>query len=297
MSEGSGRPDGTLVASDTATVPETPSTRRAAGLADAPEISATSDDAERAFRDALRDEEIRRTRAITPVMLLLVLAVPPFLPLLGGHPIAKAVALAGFAVTAASLIYLRWLAADAERFLERRVGLAYVSSTVGCLAIAYYAGTFSAITALVPASLFFIGRGRSTTTSIVTYLINVVAFGAVAVLIIGGWIPDQGLLPSDRLNLAEKIVAQVTTQGIFFLTFLIAWVSRRQLDMAVAEHASAVRVIAKRDALLAEARSELERALQLGMAGRFSEQRVGSFVLGVVIGRGAMGEVYEAVHR
>ena len=38
----------------------------------------------------------------------------------------------------------------------------------------------------------------------------------------------------------------------------------------------------------------LDRALKVGGPGRFTEQVVGSFRLGVLIGRGGMGEVYEA---
>jgi serine/threonine-protein kinase len=46
---------------------------------------------------------------------------------------------------------------------------------------------------------------------------------------------------------------------------------------------------------MAELRADLERALRIGGPGRYSEQTVGGFKLGVVLGRGAMGEVYEAV--
>ena len=56
----------------------------------------------------------------------------------------------------------------------------------------------------------------------------------------------------------------------------------------------AVRGVAQREALLAEARAELDRALKVGGPGRFTDQVVGSFRLGMLIGRGGMGEVYEA---
>ena len=46
--------------------------------------------------------------------------------------------------------------------------------------------------------------------------------------------------------------------------------------------------------MLAEARAELDRALKIGGPGRYSEQVVGAFRLGNLIGRGGMGEVYEA---
>jgi serine/threonine protein kinase len=63
---------------------------------------------------------------------------------------------------------------------------------------------------------------------------------------------------------------------------------------AMSKLEQAVRGNAHRDALLAEARAELDRALKIGGPGRWTEQEIGSFQLGVLIGRGGMGEVYEA---
>jgi serine/threonine-protein kinase len=45
-----------------------------------------------------------------------------------------------------------------------------------------------------------------------------------------------------------------------------------------------------------EARQDFARALRIGDAGRFSGAQLGSFRLGQVIGRGAMGEVYRGEH-
>jgi serine/threonine-protein kinase len=255
-----------------------------------------ADDAERAFGDALRDEEIRRTRQVIPATLLLVLVVPPFLPLLRGNPTAKAFAVAGFALMAGALITLRWLAARPERFVERRVGAAYILVTCGSFFINAYAGIFSAATAMVPVGIFFIGIGRSGMVSLVTYLISAVGHGALALLFIGGWLTDEGLMPSRALDATGRLVLAVALQAVFLHAFLMARFSRRQLDRVVAEHAAANQTIAKRDAWLEQARNELERALRMGGAGRFTDQRVGSYRLGMVIGRGAMGEVYEAVH-
>jgi eukaryotic-like serine/threonine-protein kinase len=260
-------------------------------------VSGTWEDSDRAFADALRDEEIRRTRLVIPATLLLALIVAPLLPLLRGHPIAKMMAYVGIAVTSAALLYLRWLAARPERFLERRVGAAYLAITLGVFAIAYYAGVYSTAAAMVPVGIFFTGIGRSRTVAFLIYLLNALCHGLVAMLVIVGTIPDHGLLSSAPLNTAEKIIAPLSIQGIFLITFLMGRFSRRQLDNAVMEHAGAIRVIAKRDALLEEAKRDLQRALQLGVAGRFTNQRFGSYILGVVIGRGAMGDVYEAVHR
>src|SRR4029079_3895851 len=56
----------------------------------------------------------------------------------------------------------------------------------------------------------------------------------------------------------------------------------------------ATRIAAQRDVQLAELRNDLDRALKIGGPGRFPGVVAGDWELGNVIGRGAMGEVYDA---
>src|SRR5205085_3082180 len=56
----------------------------------------------------------------------------------------------------------------------------------------------------------------------------------------------------------------------------------------------ATRIASQREAVLEELRIDLARAQQAG-AGRLTDQTLGGFKLGAVIGRGAYGEVYEAM--
>jgi serine/threonine-protein kinase len=54
------------------------------------------------------------------------------------------------------------------------------------------------------------------------------------------------------------------------------------------------RLASQREALMDELRADLERALQVGGPGRYTDHVVGRYKLGIVLGRGAIGEVYQA---
>jgi serine/threonine-protein kinase len=94
--------------------------------------------------------------------------------------------------------------------------------------------------------------------------------------------------------LVDQVAVVLVIEFLYFITFFTARVSQRVTLDHVSKLEKAVRGVAQREALLVEARAELDRALKIGGPGRFTDQVVGSFRLGVLIGRGGMGEVYEA---
>jgi serine/threonine-protein kinase len=97
----------------------------------------------------------------------------------------------------------------------------------------------------------------------------------------------------EGLARRDEIIIQLLVQLVLAATFVTARMSRRTALLAVGELERAVRIAARREALLLEAHEELERALRSGR-GRFSEQKIATYNLGKLLGRGAMGEVYEA---
>jgi eukaryotic-like serine/threonine-protein kinase len=114
----------------------------------------------------------------------------------------------------------------------------------------------------------------------------------VAILVISG-ARDTGIVQPTLLAKRDEIIIQGLVQIVLLATLVTARMSRRTALAAVGELERAVRVAAHREALLLEAREELERALRSGR-GRFSDQTIGGYHLGQLLGRGAMGEVYEA---
>ncbi len=75
--------------------------------------------------------------------------------------------------------------------------------------------------------------------------------------------------------------------------YLLGRWARRASAGAMAELQSAMRVIGDQQQVLAE-QNEAERAQRVN-EGRWTGHQMGQFKLGLVLGRGAMGEVYEAV--
>src|SRR5262249_45777299 len=81
-------------------------------------------------------------------------------------------------------------------------------------------------------------------------------------------------------------------------TMWMARVARKSVRRAIIASNEALLMAQKREALLAEAHNQLDRAMRasVGKPGRHTGAVAGNYKLDVVIGIGAMGEVYAAEH-
>ena len=245
--------------------------------------------------EALERDEILRTRRFCVIAFLIALAGAGTVPLLPGDPTATMLLLSAVGIAIVGIVFLWSRTVDPLKFRKPSTALGwFVPAACVTTAIPYF-GAFSPAAVVLVLGVYFTGLGKSSRLALAVYIVCAGAQALVAGLVIGG-MRDTGLIQvvrSTSLGTRELIVIQALVQLVLLATLIIARLSRRTALLALGELERAVRIAGQREALLLEARMELERALQHGR-GRFTDQAIGSYRLGQVIGRGAMGEVYEA---
>jgi eukaryotic-like serine/threonine-protein kinase len=245
---------------------------------------------------ALHVEEVTRTRVFLRVVLTLVVMTLGVVPLLPGDPLATRILLAAAGICAVACVVFHRVIGKPGGYTAGRLFAFVLVAELAVLTGAYFFGMLSAapIGFVLGISVFGLASSKRVTTAL--YAITALGYGGLAALVILGVVPDRGLLPVAPLGVTGGLVIVGTVQAFMFFAYLQARLTRRTTLEAVTRLERAVRAVAQRDAVLQEARQELERAAWIGGPGRFTEQTLGSWRLGVVIGRGAMGEVYAAEH-
>lgn len=247
-------------------------------------------------RTALRRDMVSRLRAFAGVMIVLCLFGYVVLAVVGSNPMARFVGLMGLTANLGAYVFARLETRDPGRFSERRLFGAALVGALGAAACAYYFGLFSPFPAIVAIVLFVYSLGAPFQHSFVVYVIIAIGQALGSSLIIADIVDDHGLLHADYLDPLGQVVAQICIQSVFAIAFAIGYVSRGRTMQAVRDLERAVREVAQREALLHEARQELRRAAGIGDPGRFTDQILGSFRLGPILGRGSMGEIYDATN-
>ncbi|HEY5928088.1 MAG TPA: serine/threonine-protein kinase, partial [Kofleriaceae bacterium] len=247
--------------------------------------------------DALHDDEIERTRLFIRLGWLISLAavgVVPFLP----SPLFMQIAMVAGMLLGIVVSYpFHRRFADPKRYSERALFQLAVFTMINTHVAILYFGPFTMCPVIVVVGLHFIGRTEAVKAGQRVTVIGCVTYALIAALIIAGVIDDPGVFAS-----VHDLSRGTQTIGALFVLamYVLAWLTGRRFRtaslVALDELARTTRIASQRDALMAELRADLERALRIGGPGRYSEQTIGSFKLGIVLGRGAMGEVYEAVH-
>jgi serine/threonine protein kinase len=92
----------------------------------------------------------------------------------------------------------------------------------------------------------------------------------------------------------QLIVAEILIIGMQVASYMLARWARRTNTVAIAELQNAMQVIGDQQQALAEVKDDAARQRHAD-EGRWTGQLMGAYKIGLVLGRGAMGDVYEAM--
>ncbi|HMI92020.1 MAG TPA: protein kinase [Polyangiales bacterium] len=255
-----------------------------------------------ALLEVMLAEEATRARGFGAVSAPLAAIMALVLPLLGGDPTAKWVCVASLIVMGIASGLLAWVAGHSDLRLrhDRRVYRAYGLLLVGgVLTVEYYFGFFSPVVIVLVFGAYYFGQSHDRVQSQLLPVLVTVTYALMAALTVAGVIDDCGLFSASSASVGSKLFAISAVCLMMTATLQLARVSRRALREAIVRSNEALLVAQRREALLAEAHFQLDRALALGVdkPGRYTGELAGDYELDVVIGIGAVGEVYRGQHR
>jgi len=241
----------------------------------------------------MRSEELDRARAFYRFTALMTASAAAFMPFVPGPRVLRGLTmiLCGIVIVA-EMITLRRLR-DETHYTPRYI--AFIGALLGVTAelVFFYMGLFTAAVMVLPLGVYFFGLSESRAAARTVFFTGSIVYAILSIGVVLGLLPDLGPMPIGALQTAWKWFFVVMVQVVFTTTYFLARSSRRATETAIARVDRANRQIFQKEAQLAEARSELDRALRPG-EGRYTDRTIDGWKLGDVLGRGGMGEVYAA---
>jgi serine/threonine-protein kinase len=244
--------------------------------------------------EAMRFDEIARTRVFLYAALGICFGGIVVALATAGDAAARVVLLVGSIMAAGGAGWMLAILRDAGQYDQKKLVLPALPLIFGSMAGIYYWGCAGPVAAMLVWGIYFFSLGGNGRAVRGMYVLVACIHGALGLGIIFGVMRDHGVMSMQSLRTQDQIAVLVIVESLYFVAYLTARLSTRATLRAMSQLEQAVRGNAQRDALLAEARAELDRALKVGGPGRYTDQEIGGFRLGILIGRGGMGEVYEA---
>jgi serine/threonine-protein kinase len=253
-------------------------------------------EAARSGADLLDARDVSHARLFAAVGVALPAGLLSVLPFLGGDPRARQQLGVCLLVAALGSAWLLLSLARSERYDVFRLLVAGGACLVAELAGLSFFGVFSPVVAVLPLGVLFFGMTRDPRAQALGFVGPSVAYFVLAISVLHRGRLEGGVVSGAPLTPAQAMVMLAVVEVVLAVTFVAARAERAGTVLALARSERTSWAVVQRDALLAELQKDLARALDVAGVGRFSETVVGDYRLGGVIGRGAMGEVYEATH-
>jgi len=175
----------------------------------------------------------------------------------------------------------------------RVFGLAAVTTSGFAL---YYLGVFSPTALAVTLGISFFGQGTDRFGALAVGLSSAAIYVALGLGLIMGIIPDLGLFASASAPLPARLFMVVMVPVVHLLMLTQARLNRAAVIEAMSRELAAERAAAQQQSRFQEVREQLDqaRAAVQGNKGHYTGTTAGRYLVGGLIGRGAMGEVYAA---
>jgi serine/threonine-protein kinase len=253
---------------------------------------------DRTIAQAVQVEEVVRARGFSAVAMFMVALVAVQLPWLPGDSGAKLAA-------ALSMVVMFGTACWAFVRAGRPGGYTPVVFRVQgwvlatcILPVEYYVGVYSPMTVVLSLGIYYLGQSTDSRHAFWLPAYVTGSWIAGALLITTGVLEDRSVFNSRGLSVFSQVFMAIGVGAALMTTMWMARVARSSVRRAIIASNDALMVAQQREALLAEAHNQLDQAMRaaVGKPGRHSGAVAGSYRLDVVIGIGAMGEIYAAEH-
>ncbi|MDQ3340212.1 MAG: hypothetical protein M4D80_34070, partial [Myxococcota bacterium] len=210
--------------------------------------------------EAMRHDEFERSRVFVRVVLALCIGGAIVALVTDGDPVARNVVLIGTAISMLGSLGLIAMTSDPTKYDAATLARYGLPIVLGSMSGVYYWGTASPVAAMLVYGVYFFSLGSNVRVITSMYIMVAVIHGLLGVGIMTDVIVDRGVIRMSGLRTQDQVAILCIIEFLYLIAFYTARVSQRVTLDAMSKLELAVRNVAQRDAMLAEARAELDRA-------------------------------------